>query len=734
MVRGHSPSWLRAGSALTPSRVRARFRPSVEWLEDRRLLSVTSLLDDGSEGTLRSEIAKGEGLSITFAVSGTIQLTQGALQIHGQAVNIQGPGANFITISGNGLSSVFDVDYYGRLNLSGVTIADGLADVGGGILNSGGTLELTDVVFRNNRAVGSEARRGGGLANLSFGSATLSNVTFIGNSAQLRGGAIYNQGGLTVENTLFQDNVAPEGAALLNDSSGFANISNATFLNNAASVRGGAISNQGGLFADGVFFQGNTAPVGAALVNDGNGVLATYNLADLASIVDNNTEAGFDVIVFTVTPFTATVGEPLVDRVLATFSDSAPGAYNVTLDWGDGPEAGTVVFNDGTGLYEIQGTHTYDLDTTFHVSITLFKGEDRFLVQNSIAVLTEDQANALTDFELVTAVPGDEVVIANSSGVAAALVFGGPVTDPLPTLFVGTFAGNPEAVGVAGGLVFYDVRVTNAPPGSVLTVTFQYPAAAGAQVNVQYFDIATNSYKQVNAPTFIDPVAHTVTIVLSGSSIPELADIGQTVFTIALAPAQTQPTPVATATTTINPFIVSASNTASGQVTAPISTSFSSSSPVTLTLTPLQQSTLRGSQSAVGGSEAAAEGRGAFGIAGGGGDEVPFKWVWNLLRLDDFLQWLQPPTGRMEEAQPPPMDEPLMETWLEMPLFFPGQGLSAPAAPAASADAAPLLPALHADELVAQDAQRLACIGLAFAGAVGLCAEKRRRASRYSVA
>lgn len=669
MVRSHSPSWLRAGIVLTPSRVRARFRPGVEWLEERRLLTtwfVDTTNNDGV-GSLRDAISKAAaGDDIAFNVTGTIALSS-SLEID-RSITIN--GNNQVIISGSGLAGVFVVGasnpeiFVGIFNL---TIADGLAADGAGIRNQA--------------------------------SMNVASVSFVNNTATGAGGAIFNSGSLGCFNCTFVANSALDGAAVFNAVSGTGNLTSATLVGNTPAGFAGALV--------------NTNPEASSFFFD-------------------------DIIEVESTGFTATAGVAFVDRVVATFTDSSPraeGDYNIRLpdiDWGDDSATsfGRVVALGG-GRFAVLGSHTYNVDTTFPVSVQVHKFvSDFFLdfsIQSNAAVLTRDQAATLIDFDLQTALPGDEVVIASSTGVTATLLLGNTDAAPPATLFVGTFAGNPEDAASAG-LVFYDVRVTNVPPGSVLTVTFAYPGFAGDQVFVQYFDVVSQTYQLVQAPTFINAVADTVTIVLTDATIPSLAMLSHTVFTIALAPAPAaNQAPAATATTTINPFIVSATNSVSGQVSAPISTSFSSSAPVTLTLTPLQQTTLRGSQSAVGGSEASAETRGAFGITGGSSEEVPFKWVWNLLRLDEVLQWLQPASGRMEEAQPP-MDEPPMETWLEMPLFFPGQGLPAPAAPAASAGAAPLLPVPQADALAAQDAQRLACIGLAFAGAVGLCAEKRRRA------
>ena len=69
----------------------------------------------------------------------TILLTGGPLVLTDPATTtITGPGAKRLKFSGGGKSRVFDIQG-GSLALSGVTIADGRADRGGGTPNQGGT-------------------------------------------------------------------------------------------------------------------------------------------------------------------------------------------------------------------------------------------------------------------------------------------------------------------------------------------------------------------------------------------------------------------------------------------------------------------------------------------------------------------------------------------------------------------------------------------------------------------
>jgi fibronectin-binding autotransporter adhesin len=108
----------------------------------------------------------------------TIVLTGGPLVLTDPATTtIIGPGAKRLTISGGGKSGIFDIEG-GSLALSGITIADGNADLGGGLRNAGGRLVLTNVVIQGNRAI-----VGGGLFN--DGRTTLSAVSIKGNRAHV---------------------------------------------------------------------------------------------------------------------------------------------------------------------------------------------------------------------------------------------------------------------------------------------------------------------------------------------------------------------------------------------------------------------------------------------------------------------------------------------------------------------------------------------------------------------
>src|SRR5207244_13183353 len=110
-----------------------RLRPQLEAPPGRGLpsqLTVTNNLDSGP-GSLRADIAAAHNKdTIVFAPSlngQTITLTSGSLLISQKNLTIRGPGASQLTVSGNHNSRVFVIEPGVNVNLSGLTISNGIA-------------------------------------------------------------------------------------------------------------------------------------------------------------------------------------------------------------------------------------------------------------------------------------------------------------------------------------------------------------------------------------------------------------------------------------------------------------------------------------------------------------------------------------------------------------------------------------------------------------------------------
>jgi hypothetical protein len=215
--------------------------------EYQTTITVTNLLDTNSAGTLRFAVfhADGDpGSTIVFAtgLAGTIPLGS-ALPALSANVMITGPGASNLTVEGGGSGSNFHVlavESGVTATLSGLTIAGGNADYGGGIDNLG-TLTLTDCTVSGN-----SASSGGGIYNA--GMLTLTDSIVSGNSA-IAGGGIFEQsipGTMTINGGTIADNYAAVGGGLDNAGGGVS-LSNVKVTGNSANGADGTTGNHGNI-------------------------------------------------------------------------------------------------------------------------------------------------------------------------------------------------------------------------------------------------------------------------------------------------------------------------------------------------------------------------------------------------------------------------------------------------------------------------------------------------------
>jgi uncharacterized protein (TIGR03118 family) len=158
-----------------PRKRPATWKLLLELLEDRTVpstLTVTNNLDTGGsgDGSLRGEIAvaqSGDTINFDPSLAGqTIALTSGELAIS-KSLDIEGLGADQLTISGNNASRVFNISGSAtNVEIANLTIADGLATgttvaagtfgpvtLGGGILNTGAHVTLFGVTLADNQAL-----------------------------------------------------------------------------------------------------------------------------------------------------------------------------------------------------------------------------------------------------------------------------------------------------------------------------------------------------------------------------------------------------------------------------------------------------------------------------------------------------------------------------------------------------------------------------------------------------
>ncbi|MEZ4775389.1 MAG: choice-of-anchor Q domain-containing protein [Bacteroidia bacterium] len=172
---------------------------------DAAILPVTNNADAGPT-SLRGRIDQAlPGDTITFSITGTIALNS-TLYLT-QNLTIAGPGADLLSLNGQGLIRLFWLTEGDTVHMSGLTLTGGhaindtSARKGGGAIINRGYLVMTDCVLSGNIA-----KNGGAIENDGFDNATtllLTGCTFSDNQAiavadtfntPFAGGAIYSNG------------------------------------------------------------------------------------------------------------------------------------------------------------------------------------------------------------------------------------------------------------------------------------------------------------------------------------------------------------------------------------------------------------------------------------------------------------------------------------------------------------------------------------------------------------
>jgi CSLREA domain-containing protein/uncharacterized repeat protein (TIGR01451 family) len=253
-----------------------------------------------SDGTVSFDC----GAPATITLTSTIQVRTTPGSPNPTNLTIQGDG--LITISGGGAVRPFAVGPAATLTLDGLTIAGGFrsGESGGAVLNEG-TLDVTGVVFVDNRADSGGAIYNEGVAHVSGsvfyrnraaidgGAVAVAGGTFSlddgrleGNSAGGSGGGIFNAGQLAVQGTRIQGNSAASGGGL-HSVAGAVTLRDSELSGNRAGADGGGVRNEADLALIGSTVAGNSAGGSAGGVANNAGALALTN-----STVSGNQASG----------------------------------------------------------------------------------------------------------------------------------------------------------------------------------------------------------------------------------------------------------------------------------------------------------------------------------------------------------------------------------------------------------------------------------------------------------
>jgi len=258
-----------------------------------------SNLNDSGAGSLRDAVATAnvtagpDVINFQPGLTGVITLTSGQLEVT-DSVDIQGPGASSLSVSGNDSSRVFYL-YSGaallNVSISNLTITNGASSIGAGIANFNENLDLDGMVITNNAA----SDDGGGLWMDGFDFRfDIQNSTITGNTAQSKGGGVYvedtniNAVPNLIRNTVISGNTAARGGGIyLYDPDSQITIDQVTISDNEASVSGGGMTLQdtdaGDFIITNSTFSGNQAPVGGG---------AYFYQPDTPLLISNTTVSG----------------------------------------------------------------------------------------------------------------------------------------------------------------------------------------------------------------------------------------------------------------------------------------------------------------------------------------------------------------------------------------------------------------------------------------------------------
>lgn len=239
-------------------------------------LVVTTTADTASGvGSLREAIIYANTLStpstITFnlgAGAHTINLGSELPQISSN-VTISGPGANLLTVQRNSKSNfrILEVAAGKSAVISGITLANGHAtDVGGAVRNEG-SLTVVSCTLSNNYA----DVYGGGIYN--DDTLVLSDDTFAHNTGVSAGGAVSNQGNsVTATNCTFVSNMSGDAGGIFNVGN-VTTLSDCTFSGNS----GGGIDNWFALTLNNTIIANSTGYPDVVNNSNGNGTSSGSN-------------------------------------------------------------------------------------------------------------------------------------------------------------------------------------------------------------------------------------------------------------------------------------------------------------------------------------------------------------------------------------------------------------------------------------------------------------------------
>ncbi len=355
----------------------------------REAVLITNARDGLDQITFDSAL-NGQTITLTNdALTGELQVTD--------SVDIIGPGASNLTISGGNATGIFqfgDQQGASTFSVSGLTLADGnrtnnadLARFGGAVqffdeFGSGGedTLNISNAVISNNRAV-----LGGGLHSV-LGTLNVTDTSFSGNVAT-QGSGEFGGGGLSLQQTdATLERVIVTGNTAANFGGGIVN-----FVDSATANQGDA-----NLTIIDSTISGNTADAGGGILNLTLSVLAEANLDISGSTITGNEATVDSGAGIRSDAGVVTISNSLISENSAVAGGAGAGIFAVNADLRvqnstlSGNNSGT---NTG-GAIRIQATRNADPDGLGISQTTIVNSTIAFNSQSAGAVTNEARANS----------------------------------------------------------------------------------------------------------------------------------------------------------------------------------------------------------------------------------------------------------------------------------------------------------------------------------------------------
>lgn len=251
---------------------------------------VTSLADNAA-GSLRQTIANSMPRdSIVFNVGGTITLTSGELTIT-KDLNVNGPGASALAISGAGATRIFSLNSNISVSISDLTLCNGRTPdgVAGTVMKNGGTSAPGGAMFTAgsltlmNCVITANQTGNGGDGFSPPIPPYLPHTPPTSGGASGNGGAIYNSGTLCVSNCVIADNATGHGGGRAH---------NDTYWSSSGTAgSGGAIYNVGTLTLIHSTVSGNRTGAADGSGASGGGVWNGGNFIASHCVISNNATA-----------------------------------------------------------------------------------------------------------------------------------------------------------------------------------------------------------------------------------------------------------------------------------------------------------------------------------------------------------------------------------------------------------------------------------------------------------